>query len=72
LSSGVISYRSKTQSLTATSSIEAKFIADAVSSGKVANYLCSIHPFPTWFSQSTPTPICEDKESAINMTNNAD
>jgi hypothetical protein len=41
LSGGVVAYRSKTQSLTATSSTEAEFIA-AVSSGKVAKYLCSI------------------------------
>jgi hypothetical protein len=62
LSIGVVAYRSKTQSLTATSSTKAEFIA-AVSSGKVAKYLCSI------LAQAKPTPICEDNELTIKMTN---
>jgi hypothetical protein len=67
LSGGVVTYRSKTQSSTATSSTEAEFIA-AVSSGKVAKYLWSIL-LQLGFQQHSPTPICEDNELAINMTN---
>jgi hypothetical protein len=67
MSGGVIAYQSKTQSLTPTSSTEAEFIA-AVSSGKVAKYLCSILG-QLGFTQTTPTPICKDNESAIKMTN---
>jgi hypothetical protein len=65
MSGGNIAYRSKTQSLTATSSTEAKFIA-TVSSGKVSKYLRSILAQLS-FAQNTPTPICEDNESAIKM-----
>jgi hypothetical protein len=67
LAGGVVAYRSKTQSITATSSTEAEFLA-AVSSGKVAKYLRSILA-QLGFAQTTPTPICEDNESAIKMVN---
>jgi hypothetical protein len=67
LSGGVVAYRSKTQSLTATSSTEAEFIA-GISSGKVAKYLRSILA-QLGFLQAKPTPICEDNKSKIKMTN---
>jgi len=66
-SGSVVAYRSKTQSLMATSSTKAEFIA-AVSSGKVAKYLRSIL-LQIGFQQLLPTPICEDNESTIKMTN---
>jgi hypothetical protein len=67
LAGGVIPYRSKTQSITATSSAEAKFLA-AVSTGKVTCYLCSIiHQLG--FTQKGPTPTGEDNESTIKMVN---
>ena len=52
---GAIIYKSKTQSLTADSSIEAEFIA-AHSAGKVARYLQFLLK-DLWYEQSEPTPI---------------
>jgi hypothetical protein len=67
LAGGAIAYRSKTQTITATSSTEAEFIA-AVSSAKVAKYLRSILA-QLGFAQTSPTPIHEDNESTIKMVN---
>ena len=67
LSNGVISYKSKTQSTTATSSTEAEFLA-AVIAAKHAKYLRSILK-ELGFEQNGPTPIYEDNMSAINMIN---
>ncbi len=67
LSGGVIAYRSKTQSITATSSTEAEFIA-AVSAAKVAKYLRAILR-ELGFSQDAPTNLYEDNASAIKMVN---
>ena len=64
----MISYRSKTQSLTATSSTEAEFIA-AVLAAKHAKYLRAILR-ELGFAQHLPTPLYEDNLSAINMINN--
>ena len=65
LSGGVIAYRSKTQSITATSSTEAEFIA-AVSAAKVAKYLRTILR-ELGFSQDAPTNLYVDNASAIKM-----
>jgi hypothetical protein len=67
LAGGVIAYRCKTQSITATSSTEAEFIA-AVSAGKVAKYLRSVMS-QLGFSQLLPTPMLEDNKSTIKMVN---
>ena len=67
LAGGVIAYRCSTQSITATSSTEAEFIA-AVSAAKVAIYLRSILN-ELGFLQLKPTPLFEDNESAIQMVN---
>jgi hypothetical protein len=67
LSGGAIAYRSKTQTITATSSTEAEFIA-AVSSAKVAKYLRSILA-QLGFAQVGPTQLHEDNESTIKMVN---
>jgi hypothetical protein len=64
LSGGAIAYRS---TITATSSTEAEFIA-AVSSAKVAKYLCSVLA-QLGFAQLAPTLIHEDNESTIKMVN---
>jgi hypothetical protein len=53
--------------ITATSSTEAEFIA-AVSSAKVAKYLCSILA-QLGFTQTTPTILHEDNKSTIKMVN---
>ena len=64
---GVISYRSKTQPVTATSSTEAEFLA-AVASAKHAKYLRAVlHELG--YSQTGPTPLYVDNVSAINMIN---
>jgi hypothetical protein len=57
----VVTYCSKTQSITTTSYTEAEFLA-AISSGKVAKYLRSILSQLS-FSQQGPTPICKENES---------
>jgi hypothetical protein len=67
LAGGVIAYRCKTQTITATSSTEAEFIA-AVSAAKVAKYLRSILR-ELGFSQKGPTVLYEDNESCIKMIN---
>ena len=56
LSGGVISYRCKTQSITATSSTEAEFLA-AVLTAKQAKYLRSILK-ELGFEQSGPAALC--------------
>ena len=67
LSGGVISYRCKTQSITATSSAEAEFLA-AVLTAKQAKCLRSILK-ELGFEQSGPTTLYCDNQSAINMVN---
>jgi hypothetical protein len=67
LCGGVVSYRTKTQSITATSSTEAEFLA-AVLAAKHAKYLRSILK-ELGFPQLAPTPIYEDNMSAIRMIN---
>jgi hypothetical protein len=64
---GIVAYGSKTQTITATSSTKAKFIA-AVSAAKVAKYLRSILR-QLGFAQKYVTPLYEDNESAIKMIN---
>ena len=66
---GAVLYRSKTQSLTATSSTEAEFIA-AVTAAKQGRYLRAILR-ELGFAQSSPTLLYEDNMSAINMVNNS-
>jgi hypothetical protein len=67
LAGGAISYRCKTQSITATSSTEAEFLA-AVTSAKHAKYLRAVMT-ELGFPQSEPTPLYSDNQSAINMIN---
>jgi hypothetical protein len=67
LAGGVVAYRSKAQTITATSSTEAEFIA-AVSSGKVAKYLCAVLS-QLGFPQTGPTPICKENELTIKIVN---
>ena len=64
----VISYRSKTQPITSTSSTEAKFLA-AVMAAKHAKYLRAVL-LELGYPQIGPTPLYEDNMSAINMINN--
>ncbi|KAG7374842.1 reverse transcriptase RNA-dependent DNA polymerase [Nitzschia inconspicua] len=67
LNGGAIAYRSKTQTVTATSSTEAEFIA-AVSAAKTAKYLRAVlHELS--FPQLSPTPIHVDNVSAIQIIN---
>ena len=67
LCGGAVSYRTKTQTITATSSTEAEFLA-AVLAAKHAKYLRAIMR-ELGFPQTGPTPIYEDNMSAINMIN---
>jgi hypothetical protein len=67
LAAGVIAYRCHTQTITATSSTEAEFLA-AVEAAKLAKYLRSILR-ELGFPQDEPTPIFEDNESCIKMAN---
>ena len=67
LCGAAVSYRTKTQSITATSSTEAEFLA-AVLAAKHAKYLRAILK-ELGFSQDGPTPIYEDNMSAIQMIN---
>ena len=67
LAGGAISYRCKTQSITATSSTEAEFLA-AVTAAKQARYLRAVL-FELGFGQESPTPIYEDNQAAINIVN---
>jgi len=64
-SGGAVVYRSKTQSLTALSSTEAKFIA-AVTAAKTAKYIRSVLS-ELGFEQPNPTPIYEDNKPTINI-----
>ena len=64
---GTVSYRTKTQSITATSSTEAEFLA-AVTAAKHGKYLRAML-FELGFPQTAPTPLFEDNQSAINMVN---
>ncbi|KAG7369161.1 hypothetical protein IV203_031904 [Nitzschia inconspicua] len=67
LNGDAIAYRSKTQTVTATSSTEAEFIA-AMSAAKTAKYLCAVlHELS--FPQLSPTPIHIDNVSAIQIIN---
>ena len=67
LCGAAVSYRTKTQSITATSSTEAEFLA-AVLAAKRATYLRAILK-ELGFPQDGPTPINEDNMSAIQMIN---
>ena len=67
LCGAAVSYRTKTQSITATSSTEAEFLA-AVFAAKHAKYLRAILK-ELGFPQDGPTPIYEDNMSAIQMIN---
>jgi len=67
LCGGAISYRSTTQTNTATSSTESEFLA-AVTAAKQARYLRAIMK-ELGFAPLGPTPIYEDNESAIKMIN---
>jgi hypothetical protein len=64
---GTISYRTKTQSITATSSTEAEFLA-AVLAAKQVKFVRAIL-LELGFPQEGPTPIYEDNQSAIHMIN---
>ena len=68
LAGGCVSYRCKTQTVTATSSTEAEFYA-AVSAAKQAKYLRAILS-DLGFAQPQPSPIYCDNQSAIKMINN--
>jgi hypothetical protein len=65
---GAMSYCMKTQSITATSSTKAEFLA-CVLTAKHAKYLCAILT-ELGFPQHGPTPLYEDNMSAIKMINN--
>ena len=67
LAGGAVAYRSKTQSLVATSSTEAEFYA-AVTAAKVAKYLRSILE-ELGFPQSGPAVLYEDNASTIKLAN---
>lgn len=67
LAGGCISYKCKTQAITATSSTEAEFYA-AISAAKHARYLRAIL-IELGFPQNRPTPLYCDNESAIKMVN---
>jgi hypothetical protein len=67
LAGGVVAWRTKTQSITATSSTEAEFLA-AVSAAKVAKYLRMVLK-QLGFEQTQPTILYEDNVSAIRMIN---
>ena len=67
LCGGAVSYRTKTQSITATSSTEAEFLA-AVLAAKHAKYLRAIMS-ELGFAQTGPTPLYIDNISALKMIN---
>ena len=67
LCGGAISYRCKTQSITATSSTEAEFLA-AVATAKHARYMRAIMT-DLGFPPKGPTVMYCDNQSAINMIN---
>jgi len=67
LAGGVVAYRSRTQSICAQSSTEAELIA-ANAAAKVTKYLRFVlHELG--YTQSEPTPIYEDNDSAIKIVN---
>jgi len=61
------SHKSKLQTVIATSSTEAKFVA-AVHTAKIARYLHSISK-DLGFAQEHPTVLYEDNQAAIAMIN---
>ena len=63
----MVSYRSKTQAVTALSSTEAEFLA-AVTAAKHAKYLRAIL-LELGYEQKGPTILYEDNMSAIHMIN---
>jgi len=67
LCGGAISYRCKTQSITATSSTEAEFLA-AVATAKHARHMRAIMT-DLGFAPKGPTVMCCENQSAINMIN---
>jgi hypothetical protein len=67
LAGAAIAYQCKTQTLTATSSTEAKFLA-AITAGKVTKYLRSIL-IELGYSPLGPTILYEDNTSAIKIIN---
>jgi hypothetical protein len=69
LAGGIVACRCKSQSVTATSSTEAEFIA-AVSASKTILYLWSILA-QLGLPQLEPTTVYEDNSSAINMINHS-
>ena len=64
---GSVVYQSRTQTVTAGSSTEAKFFA-AYSAGKIARYLRALL-FELGFEQQGPTPIYIDNEPALRIIN---
>ena len=69
LAGGVVAYCSRTQSICAQSSTEAELIA-ANAAAKVTKYLCFIlHELG--YTQTEPTPIYEDNDSAIKIVNHS-
>ena len=64
---GAVLYRTRTQSICATSSTEAEFIA-AVDAAKNAKYLRQVL-MQLGIPQDSPTPIYSDNESAIKIVN---
>lgn len=64
---GAVLYRTRTQSICATSSTEAEFIA-AVDAAKNAKYLRQVL-MQLGIPQDSPTPIYSDNESAIRIVN---
>jgi len=60
-------YKSKLQTVIATSSTEAKFVA-AMHAAKIARYLCSVLK-DLGFAQEHPTVLYEDNQAAITMIN---
>jgi len=69
LAGGVVAHRSRTQSICAQSSTEAELIA-ANAAAKVTKCLRFIlHELG--YTQTEPTPICEDNDSAIKIVNHS-
>jgi hypothetical protein len=67
LASGAMTFKSKLQATSATSSTEAEFVA-AVSAAKVTKYLGSVFN-ELGFSQDKPTPLYVDNQAAITKVN---
>jgi hypothetical protein len=62
-----MTFKSKLQATSATSSTEAEFVA-AVSAAKVTKYLGSVFN-ELGFSQDKPTPLYVDNQAAITKVN---